>query len=104
MMKKISDKSLAQMPIYYDLTKVLTNMCHNKSELSGDRPGWPFVVEAHHIGGRTGELFTNPFNLIMLTPDEHRIQTLHLEGEVSKDKLREIVRPIRLAQGFKKEG
>lgn len=73
--------------------------CQNRSELDGSRPRWPnFNVEGHHIKGRTGSLLLNPLNVIMLTRIQHD-QIVYRD----KDELLELVKGIRLKQGYKEE-
>ena len=98
----ISRKRREQMPEYKGLITLLRDMCHNKSELSGAKPDWQTEgkVEPHHIGGRTGKLFLDAFNIIMLVRDEHDTTKLQAIG---KEKLYEIVARIRNRQGFTKE-
>jgi len=55
------------------------------------------LVDPHHIKGRVGKLFLDPFNIIMLTRDEHNDKKVI--GD--KDKLLELIRPRRIEQGFK---
>ena len=103
--KPISDKRKAQMPEYNSLVVQLTKLCGNKSELSSNAPDWQsaFRVDPHHIRGRIGKLFLDPFNLICLTRDEHAIENDHREGCHTKEQLEQIVYPIRIKQGFIKE-
>ena len=98
---RVSKKRQAQLPKYCALIKRLRK--DNKGELSGKSPTWEsnYLAEPHHIQGRIGSLFLDPFNLILLTREEHTIEELHLEGCHTKEELLDIVRPIRLKQGFK---
>ena len=103
-MKPVSDKRKEQLKEYYALVVKLKLMCGCRSELSG----WPcsaYFIEPHHILGRRGKLLTDPFNIILVTVAEHLgddgIQK-HNTWEM-KQKLLEIVKPIRERQGFKEQ-
>jgi len=77
----------------------LRQLCGNRSELSGANPYWQsdFIVEPHHIEGRTGKRLLDPFNIIMLTRPEHdTIRRTH-----TREELLTLVRDIRIKQGFK---
>ncbi len=72
------------------------------SELRGDNSeliGSDYI-EPHHISGRRGERLLNPFSIIMITPDRRRYETAHHTFERIQE-LKDIVRPIRIAQGWK---
>jgi len=101
-LKRISKKHQEQLPEYYVLVNKLYRLCGNRSELSGKAPDWQswYQVEPHHIDGRMGKLFTDPFNIIMLTRDEHTA----IEEERSsytKEDLSKLIKPKRIKQGFK---
>ena len=100
---RISKKRLLEMPIYNVLIVELRELCGNISELSGTKPDWQsgYLVEPHHIGGRIGKKFLNPFNIIMLTRTEHDIENDYKEGCYTKEELLNIVKPIRIKQGYK---
>jgi hypothetical protein len=102
---KRSPKMKKLVPKLTDLYTKLRRYCHNRSELSGKRPDWRSdgFVEPHHIDGRIGDRLLDPFNLIMLTADEHDTEQQHRPGCHTKEELFNIVRPIRLKQGFKEE-
>jgi len=103
--KSISEKRKAEMAEYKQLEKKLRILCGNRSELSGDYADWRthWDVEGHHINGRNGKRLLDPFNIIMLTRHEHDREEGNIRGEPPTDpqKLLEIVRKIRIAQGFK---
>jgi len=105
-LKPISDKRKAQLPEYHFLVNRLRALCFNKSELSGDNPDWQskWLLDPQHINGKNGKRFLDPFNLILLTRTEHDIEGGKIKGEkVGKEKLLEIIRPIRIKQGFEEE-
>jgi hypothetical protein len=104
-LNRISKKQRAKLAKLADLITLLRRYCHNRSELSGKRPDWKsgYIVDPHHIGGRSGRHLLNPFEIIMLTRDEHDIEQEHRPGCHTKEELFNIVRLIRLAQGFKEE-
>ena len=102
-MKPISEKRQAQLKEYYALVVKLSRWCHNRSELSGNRPTeWQagFRVEPHHILGRRGKQLLDPFGIIMLTATEHAREQQYKEGCHTKEELLNIVKPIRIKQGF----
>jgi len=103
--KSISEKRKAEMAEYKQLEKKFRILCGNRSELSGDYADWRthWDVEGHHINGRNGKRLLDPFNIIMLTRHEHDREEGNIRGEPPTDpqKLLEIVRKIRIAQGFK---
>jgi hypothetical protein len=105
-LNKRSKKMKKLVPKLADLYTKLRRYCHNRSELSGKRSDWRSggFVSPHHIGGRIGDRLLDPFGIMMMTAEEHDIETNHLPGCHTKEELLAIVRPIRLAQGFKEEG
>ena len=75
-----------------------------KSELSGELPTTYNPLVTHHIKGRTGILYTDPFNLIVCLQSEHQTNkdAIHKHNTPEKkQELMDIVRPIRLKQGYK---
>jgi hypothetical protein len=104
-LNKISPKMGKLIPELADLYTVLRRFCHNRSELSGRRPDWQSdgIIEPHHIDGRNGDKLLNPFNLIMLTAEEHTVEQQYRPGCHTRQELLDIVRPIRIKQGFKEE-
>jgi hypothetical protein len=69
------------------------------SEISRQRPPTGESLLPHHIDGRRGERLFNPFNIIMITYDEH--QAIHNgKSPYTKEDLLERVRKIRIRQGF----
>ncbi len=104
-MKGISDKRRKQLPKYRRLVSKLRGLCDDESELSGKNPDWQtdWMAEGHHIMGRIGDLYLNPFNIIMITRDEHTAidNELPIDGhKYTKEELLKIVAPLRIAQGF----
>ena len=101
-MKRVSDKRAAQLADYNLLVAHLKGLSHAKSELSG-KVG---ALVPHHIDGRRGKRLLNPFNIILLSEEEHTgddgIQA-HNTWE-QKQKLAALVKEIRLRQGFTQEG
>lgn len=99
--KPISDKRKGQLKEYYALVARLRTLCGCRSELSGKSCG-SYFIEPHHIMGRRGKLLLDPFNIILVTDEEHLgddgIQK-HNTWEM-KQKLLAIVKPIRERQGF----
>ena len=98
-LRPISKKRAEEMRKYFPLVEELRQLCDNRSELSGDIPGWPsnFQAEPHHIEGRSGKRLLDLFNIIMLTRTEHdTIRQTH-----TKEELLALVRDIRIKQGLK---
>jgi len=99
----VSKKLLGEYPKYRKLITRLRDLCENKSELDGSNPDWQssFRVEPHHIQGRDGDLFLDPFNIIMLNRTQHDIEGGQRKGKkVGKEKLLAIVYDLRIKQGF----
>lgn len=97
--KSVSDKRKAELEAYHILEDLLREFCGNKSELSGDYADWQthWDVEGHHIDGRNGERLLDPFNIIMLTRNEHT----NIAELKSKEELLQGILLIRIHQGFK---
>lgn len=104
---KISKHKQKQLAVYKKLVITLQFYCNNKSEIDGDSPDWQshYLVEPHHINGRTGDKLTDPFNIIMVTRNQHKRQEGEIKDEppIPDDKLIAIVKELRIKQGFKKE-
>jgi hypothetical protein len=104
--KPLSDKRQEELKRYWKLHMDLIILCGNKSELSGDNPDWQtdYVVEPHHISGKEHEKLLDPFNILLLSREEHiKIQNHQpINGHIyTREELLNIVRPIRIKQGFK---
>ena len=99
---KFSKKRKKELPIYTKLTKELKTLADGRSELSGDLPDFR-GVQNHHIKGRTGKLYLNPFNMIILTAEEHDYEEAHKTQE-RKEFLTEFIRSRREEQGFSQGG
>ena len=99
--KPVSDKMRARLIPYRELVIELRELCGNKSELSGERADFrsDFLVEPHHIMGRTGKRLTDVRNILMVTRSEHDAQNCN--NYQAKQKLLEYIRPIREKQGYK---
>ena len=109
-LRKVSKKLKTQFPEYNALIIKLRELCQNKSELSGKVADWQssYMVEPHHINGRSGARLLDPWNIIMLRRDEHDIEEGKIPGtnlfpKVGKEKLMSIIKPIREKQGFKED-
>jgi len=91
----------AKLPEYTALVKELREGCGNRSELSGKPGDWrsDFNVEPHHITKR-GKNLCNPFSIIMVNRAEHMVIE-ESNGWEAKQALKEYIKPIRLAQGYK---
>jgi len=58
--------------------------------------------EHHHITGRQGLRLINPFNILCCTREEHDYEQAHHTWERQRELLA-VVKPIRIAQGFRPE-
>jgi len=99
----ISKKMQVELKEYFELTAKLRELCDNKSELDGSNPDWQSGnrVDPHHINGRDGDRFLDPFQIIMLTRTQHDIEGGQIPGDkVGKDKLLATVYDLRIKQGF----
>jgi hypothetical protein len=93
----VSKKREQKKKEYFALMRKLIDLSGGRSELSGCFPDdW---VECHHIMGRSGSLYTDPFNLIILTANEHRAITAS-NPFTQKLELLRIVVVKRQEQGF----
>ena len=114
-LRPISTKRAAQLVEYRKLIARLhafnleSHMGYPVSEWTGKKPHlivWHeemfMWLVPHHIDGRRGERLLDPFNIILITEQEHMgdngIQK-HNTWE-AKQKLADIVRPLRIQQGF----
>ena len=102
--KQISTKEAKRLGELASLKKRLIYICANRSELSGKMSDWrtSFLVEPHHIDGREGVKLLDPFNIIMLTREEHIEEGKHH----TFDRIQELlafIKTIRIKQGFKQE-
>jgi hypothetical protein len=105
-MRPVSKKRQAELRKYRKLERRLRSLCDNLSELSGRVPDWQtdYLVEGHHIGSRSGAKVYDPFNVIMLTRDEHTAieREQPIDGhKYTKGELLDLARRIRIKQGFK---
>jgi hypothetical protein len=56
-------------------------------------------IHPHHIDHRENVRLLNPFNIICITPSQHRYETAHHTFQREQE-LKDIVRPLRISQGF----
>ena len=100
-LKPISDKRKGETAEYNKLkAKLILDRWRGfyfESELNGVLTK---EVEPHHIDHRENGRLVNPFNIIILSHSQHEYETAHHSFERIQE-LKAIVRPIRLAQGFK---
>jgi hypothetical protein len=100
-LKPISDKRKDEIAEYNKLkAKLIMDRWRGfyfESELNGVLTK---EIELHHIDGRQNGRLTNPFNVIAISRSQHEYETAHHDYE-SIQSLKALVRPIRLAQGFK---
>lgn len=95
----VSSKRKAQNAEYSKICAQLKDLTGDISEYSGlEATCWP--LECHHICGRTNGKLLDPFNILVCKRSEHEEIHEHNTHE-QKLRLQEIVRTIRLRQGFK---
>lgn len=107
-LKPISDKHAPELREYLKISGKLKKLANHKSELPGHKQeSYYDPLVAHHIGGRDGKTdLLNPFNMIITLHSEHNNsnESIHKHNSFEKkEELLELVKPIRLAQGFKME-
>ena len=102
--KPISARQAKRLLKLGTLKTHLRLLCGNKSELSGEAPDWQsgLMLEPHHICGRVGKHLLNPFEIVMVTRNEHNVLQKHNSFE-EKQKLLAIIKILRLKQGFREE-
>ena len=93
-MKRVSKKRSMELAKYAVLLAKLCLMNGTTSELSG-KP----AQDCHHIDGRNGKRVYDPFNVILVTREEHDWETAHHSFERIQE-LKAIVKEIRIKQGF----
>lgn len=98
-----SEKRAAQEKNYRE---ILAKIIWRKNAHDLDRSEWDGtfgrLIEAHHIDGRRGDRLCDPFNIILLTPAQHRTFQAHNSWEV-RQALKAWVYELRIQQGFKDE-
>lgn len=106
-MRQISPKQSARLGEYRKIRELLYRLNEEenggRSEYSGKLATYSpaldgYTLEDHHVHGRIGRRLCDPFNQILLTSEEHRAAE---NNEITKEELRDKVRPIRIKQGFK---
>ena len=105
--KPVSDKHAKDLKEYLKISGHLKELANHKSELTGQQEGYYDPLVCHHIGGRDGKVdLLNPFNMLICLHSEHNNSNdaIHKHNSFEhKEALRELVKPIRIAQGFKME-
>ena len=104
-LRPMSKKRLAEIPKYNALIAKLRLLCNNRSELTGDWANWEshWNIEGHHINGRTGKRFLDPFGIILVSRPQHTAleERKPIDGhKYTKEDLLARVREIRTKQGF----
>lgn len=97
----MSPKRKKESPKYRRLVAELIMKSGNKSELSEKHPDFR-GLQCHHICGRIGKHYLNPFELIILTAEEHDEEGDHRTQE-RREYLLDFIKPIRISQGYKVE-
>ena len=105
--KQISCKRKAQNAQYAELRDRLFLLASGFSEYASNKGLAKMTIscskgqlEPHHIDGKQGKRLIDPFNIIICTTVEHCYFQAHNSYE-QRQRLLAIVRPIRLAQGFR---
>ena len=105
--KPISDKHSKDLKEYLKISARLKELANHKSELTGKLEGHYDPLVCHHIGGRKGTVdLLNPFNMLICLHSEHNNSNdaIHRHNSFeNKEALRELVKPLRITQGFKME-
>ncbi len=105
--KPISDKHAKDLKEYLKISGKLKELANHKSELTGKQEGYYDPLVTHHIGGRDGKVdLLNPFNMLICLHSEHNNSNdaIHRHNSFeNKEALRELVKPLRITQGFKME-
>ena len=97
--KPVSDRRKKEQVVYQKLTNKLKYLSGGKSELS-KQPATTFDwLENHHIDGRVGDKYLDPFNMIILLKSEHDEEEAHKSFE-RRQELLAFIKPIRIMQGF----
>lgn len=106
-LKPISSKRQGQIADYIALKIQLLalNNCLDTMRGPSEWNGEIGQLELHHIDGRQGKRLSDPFNVILITRDQHLAFHRHNSWEV-KQALKLWVYGIRIRQGFieNKEG
>ena len=100
---KVPEKRSSEMMVYSQLIARLRRLSNNISELTGASPDWQsdYILDPHHIQGRIGNLYLDPFNIILITRQERDIQEGKVKGhKYSEEMLLTHIRPVRIKQGF----
>ena len=98
---RISKRRTKERQQYVKISNELKTKANYRSELSGDKADWR-GIQCHHINGRNGTDYLNPFNMIILNAVEHDLEEKHKTPE-RKEFLLRFIKPIRLLQGYKVE-
>jgi len=104
--KPVSNKRSKEQPEYTKISNELKEKAGYKSELSTKSPSKYNPLVIHHILGRNGNNYTNPFALLVCLESEHQTNedAIHKHNSYEKkQELLSIVKPIRIEQGFKLE-
>ena len=100
-LRAVSTKRAAHNEAYRDLIDKLFHEAMPCSEWDGtvEISYGHYVLEPHHIDGRRGKRLLDPFNIILLTPEQHRTFQAHNSWEV-RQALKLWVYGLRIQQGF----
>ena len=102
-LRRVSKKRAKENPKYRQVVNELREKCGDISEIPGvmeyKRNG--HNTEPHHLRGRQGNNLTNVFGIVMVYANIHDYRQAHLKETREADL--ELVRKIRLAQGYQEE-
>ena len=100
---KVSKKRQPLVREYKKICEELKIRSGYKSELSGEKATAYNWLEVHHINGRNGKDYIDPFNLIVVLNNEHQTgeDAIHKHNTYElKQTLLQLVYQIRLEQGY----
>lgn len=97
-LKRVSKKQAAENAELGKLVNELRQKAGGRSELTGK---FYLHLDPHHFGGR-GKNLCNPFTIVMCSRPEHNEEQKHMSYK-HKQELRDLVRQIRIRQGYREE-
>jgi hypothetical protein len=102
-LRQVSVKRAAQTREYNRIRAFIIASTHGYSEYTGLKATTQELV-IHHIDGRRGLRLLDPFNMIVVKQEPEHVELGKCHNYEQIQELKKIVRPIRLAQGFKEAG
>jgi hypothetical protein len=101
----VSKRRKKEKPEYIKISNELKEKAGYKSELSGKTPTEFDWLECHHINGRTGKDYIDPYNLLVCLHSEHQTDkdSIHKHNSYEKKlELLAMVKIIREEQGYER--